>query len=79
MHFKIVLKVVFKKKEKEKSGAGERAQQLSAFAVVTEDPGWIPRMDKVAQPSCNSSCRGSDGLFWPPRTLFAHGALKYIR
>jgi hypothetical protein len=59
----------------DKSGrqrAGEKTQWLRALATLPGHPGSIPSTH-MAAPIGKSSPRGSDALFWHPRTLHACG------
>lgn len=56
-------------------------QQLGAQAAFSENLSWVQLAMHTWQLQTfgNSSCRGSDALFWPPQARHAGGAQTYVQ
>lgn len=60
-------------------GAGNKAQSLRGLSFLQQEPGLIPACTRQLTPICNSSCRGSDTLFWCLQALHIHSAQAHTR
>lgn len=55
----------------------EMAHHLGLLAALGEDPGLVSSFTHmVAHTLCN--LEGSSPFFWPPQSVFIHGAHTYI-